>query len=124
MSSSCEWRNLRRGEPGHLFNFVLLWHCIHGINITNLYAFQPDTAIETYLQALNQSKFCDVVFTFENCEERIEAHQFVLRMRSPVFVAILRGQGSNVGNMREVKIDGTSHLIFREFLEVSPHPFL
>ena len=81
--------------------------------------FQPDTAGESYLQALKNMRFCDVVFTFENSEDRIEAHQSLLRMRSPVFVAMFRGQGCNVGSMREVKINGINPLRFREFLEVS-----
>ena len=80
--------------------------------------FQPETAGESYLQALKEAKLCDVVFTFENCEDRIEAHQLILRWRSPVFFAMFRGQGANFGKTKEVQVTGVSPRRFQEFLEV------
>lgn len=72
---------------------------------------------EANLCLLKQKRLCDVVFTFETPPSQIEAHQFCLRARSPVFDSMLRGRGS-FGERKEIKITETTPEMFQQFLEV------
>ena len=69
--------------------------------------------------ALERKKFTDVVFTFENSEDQIEAHLAILQLRSPVDWSTFKGQGGSTDRKTEIKVKDSTPQRFREFLQVS-----
>ena len=78
---------------------------------------QPKTIEEAILRLLKNRKFCDVIFTFPNLPDQIEAHELFLSARSSVFREIFQNWRSRV--LRMIEITEATPERFQEFLEVT-----
>ena len=70
------------------------------------------------MQLLKSKKLCDVIYTFPNLPDRIDAHEVILVARSPVFEQIFRMRRSGNVEGNEIEIGECAPETFQEFLEV------